>query len=82
MEQPLLQVLLVTDFTVITVRFKTMISQSVSNELAAVLAPPQLKLCPYDEEKPAIWSCLIKDQFAALGIKSKKVQNGMLLLIC
>jgi hypothetical protein len=55
-----------------------MISQSVSNELAAVL----LKLSPYDEEKPAIWSCLIKDQFAAVGIKSKKVQYGMLLLIC
>jgi hypothetical protein len=27
-------------------------------------------LCPYDEEEPAIWFCLIQGQFAAAGIRS------------
>ncbi len=29
----------------------------------------QVKLCPYDEEDPAIWFRLIEAQFAAAGVK-------------
>jgi hypothetical protein len=35
-------------------------------------ATAQVKLCPYVEEKPHIWSRLIESQFAAAGIKSQK----------
>jgi hypothetical protein len=34
----------------------------------------QVKLCPYDEEEPAIWFCLIEMQFAAESIRSQKLQ--------
>jgi hypothetical protein len=34
----------------------------------------QVKLCPYDEEEPHIWFCLIEAQFAAAGIKSQKLK--------
>ncbi len=34
----------------------------------------QVKLCPYDEEEPHIWSCLIEAQFAVAGIKSQKLK--------
>jgi hypothetical protein len=37
-------------------------------------ATAQVKLCPYDEEEPHIWFCLIKAQFAAVGIKSQKLK--------
>jgi hypothetical protein len=37
-------------------------------------ATTQIKLCPYDEEEPAIWFCLIKAQFAAAGIKTQKLK--------
>jgi hypothetical protein len=47
-------------------------AKMVSPEHAKALAPSQLKLCPYDEEEPAIWFCLIEAQFAVVGIKSKK----------
>jgi hypothetical protein len=33
-----------------------------------------VKLCPYDEEEPHIWFCLIEAQFAAVGIKSQKLK--------
>jgi hypothetical protein len=36
-------------------------------------ATTQVKLCPYDEEEPHIWFCLIKAQFAAAGIRSQKL---------
>ncbi len=35
----------------------------------------QVKLCPYDEEEPAIWFCLIETQFAAAGIKLQKLRD-------
>jgi hypothetical protein len=34
-----------------------------------VAAMAQVTLCPYDEEEPAIWFCLIEAQFALAGIK-------------
>jgi hypothetical protein len=37
-------------------------------------ATTQVKLCPYDEEEPAIWFCLIEAQFAVSGIKSQKIK--------
>ncbi len=43
-----------------------------STVTAAAIA--QVKLCPYDEEEPHIWFCLIEAQFAAAGIKSQKLK--------
>jgi hypothetical protein len=40
----------------------------------AAAATTQVKLCPYDEEEPHIWFCLIEAQFAAAGIKSQKLK--------
>jgi hypothetical protein len=37
-------------------------------------ATSQVKLCPYDEEEPHIWFCLIEAQFAAAGIKSQNLK--------
>jgi hypothetical protein len=37
----------------------------------AAAATTQAKLCPYKEEEPAIWFCLIEAQFALAGIKSQ-----------
>jgi hypothetical protein len=34
-------------------------------------AMTKVRLCPYNEEEPAIWCCLIEAQFAAAGIKSQ-----------
>ncbi len=39
----------------------------------AATATSQVKLCPYDEEKPHIWFRLIEAQLAAAGIKSQKL---------
>jgi hypothetical protein len=33
-----------------------------------------VKLCPYDEEEPQIWFCLIEAQFAAAGIRSQRLK--------
>jgi hypothetical protein len=41
-------------------------------QLAATMTP--VKLCPYDEEEPAIWFGLIEAQFATVGIKSQKLK--------
>jgi hypothetical protein len=41
---------------------------------AAVAATAQVKLYPYDEEEPHIWFRLIEAQFAAAGIRSKKLK--------
>jgi hypothetical protein len=38
----------------------------------AAAATAQVKFCPYAEEEPHIWFCLIEAQFAAAGIKSQK----------
>jgi hypothetical protein len=40
----------------------------------AAAATTQVKLCPYDEEKPHIWFRHIEAQFAAAGIRSQKTQ--------
>ncbi len=40
----------------------------------AAAATSQVKLCPYDEEEPHIWFCLIEAQFTAAGIKSQKLK--------
>jgi hypothetical protein len=37
-------------------------------------ATSQVKLCPYDEEEPHNWFCLIEAQFAAAGIRSQKLK--------
>jgi hypothetical protein len=47
-------------------------------QLAAAMT--QIKLCPYDEEEPAIWFCLIKAQFAMVGIKSQKLRYANILV--
>jgi hypothetical protein len=48
-------------------------SHSDNAQTIAATATSQVKLCPYDEEEPTIWFCLIKVQFAA-GIKSQKLR--------
>ncbi len=40
----------------------------------AAAATTQVKLCPYDEEETHIWFCLIEAQYAAAGIRSKKLK--------
>jgi hypothetical protein len=40
----------------------------------AAATTSQVKLCPYDEEEPHIWFCLIEAQFAVAGIKAKKLK--------
>jgi hypothetical protein len=45
-----------------------------NGQTVAAAATSQVKLCPYDEEEPAIWFCLIKAQFTAAGIKSQKLR--------
>ncbi len=49
-------------------------AQQVSQDLAAAAAPSEVKLCPYDEEEPAIWFRLIEAQFAAAGIRTQKLK--------
>jgi hypothetical protein len=45
-------------------------SHSDYAQTIAAAATSQVKLCPYDEEEPAIWFRLIEAQFAMAGIKS------------
>jgi hypothetical protein len=52
-------------------------AQQVSQGLAVPLTPFQVKLCPYDEEEPAIWFYLIEAQFAAAGIDLKRLIMAM-----
>jgi hypothetical protein len=40
----------------------------------AMAATTQVKLCPYDEEEPAIWFHLIEAQFAKADIKMQKLK--------
>jgi hypothetical protein len=40
----------------------------------AAAATAQVKLCPYDEQEPHVWFCLIKAQFAATEIRSQKLK--------
>jgi hypothetical protein len=48
-------------------------AQQVNQDLAAVVTPSQVKLCPCNEEEPAIWYRLIKAQFAT-GIQTQKLK--------
>ncbi len=46
-----------------------------NGQTVVVAASTQVKLCPYDEEEPAIWFCLIEAaQFAVAGIKLQKLE--------
>jgi hypothetical protein len=45
-------------------------SETDNDQTVMAAASTQVKLCPYDEEEPAIWFRLIEAQFAAAGIKS------------
>jgi hypothetical protein len=40
----------------------------------AMAAMTQVKLCPYDEEEPAIWFHFIEAQFAKTDIKMQKLK--------
>jgi hypothetical protein len=44
----------------------------------AAAATTQVKHCPYDEEKPYIWFCLIEAQFVAAEIRSQNLSMPML----
>jgi hypothetical protein len=43
-------------------------SHSYNAQTVAAAATSQVKLCPYDGEKPPIWFRLIEAQFIAAGI--------------
>jgi hypothetical protein len=43
----------------------------------AEAATSQVKLCPYNEEKPHIWFRLIEAQFTAAGIRTQKLTMPM-----
>jgi hypothetical protein len=45
----------------------------------AAEATSQVKLCPYNEEEPAVWFRLIEVQFTAAGIKSQKLRYANVL---
>jgi hypothetical protein len=47
-------------------------SPTMAQEVGKLItATTKVKLCPYNEEEPAIWFRLIEAQFAAAGIKSQ-----------
>jgi hypothetical protein len=54
-------------------------SHSDNVQTISAAATSQVKLCPYDEEEPAIWFRLIEVQFAAAGIKSQKLRYANVL---
>jgi hypothetical protein len=54
------------------------LSQEVG-QLAAAMT--QVKLCPYDEEEPAIWFRRIDAQYATVSIR-KSLNTPMLLPTC
>jgi hypothetical protein len=47
-------------------------SVEVDHSVAAATTT-QIKLCPYDEEGPAVWFRLIEAQLAKASIKSQKL---------
>ncbi len=49
-------------------------SDTDNGQTVTAAASTQVKLCPYDEEEPAVWFHLIEAQFAAAGIKSQKLR--------
>jgi hypothetical protein len=54
-------------------------SQNNLTHPVAAAATTQVKLCPYNEEEPRIWFCLIEAQFAAAGIRSQKLKYASAL---
>ncbi len=50
------------------------LSHSDNAQTVVVAATSQVKLCPYDEEEPAIWFRLIEAQFDVAGIKLQKLR--------
>jgi hypothetical protein len=54
--------------------FPQNMSETDNGQTIAVAASTQVKLCPYDEEEPAIWFRLIEAQFAAAGTKSQMLR--------
>ncbi len=54
--------------------FSQNMSKTDNDPTVAVAVSTQVKLCPYNEEEPAIWFRLIKAQFATAGIKSQKLR--------
>jgi hypothetical protein len=54
-------------------------SETDNGQTIAAAASTQVYLCPYDEEEPAIWFCLIEAQFTVVGIKLQKLKyaNGL-----
>jgi hypothetical protein len=46
-------------------------SHSDNAQIVAVAVTSQIKLCPYDEEEPAMWFHLFEEHLAAAGIKSQ-----------
>jgi hypothetical protein len=54
-------------------------SHSDNGQTVAAAATSQVKLCPYNEEEPAIWFHLTEVQFATGGIKSKKLRYAKAL---
>jgi hypothetical protein len=48
----------------------------------AAAATAQVKLCPYNEEEPHIWFCLIEAQFALAGKNHKSSNMPMSLPPC
>jgi hypothetical protein len=60
--------------------FSQNMSHSDNTQTVAVAAISQITLCPYDEEEPAFWFCLIEAQFAVAGIKSQKLRYAYALI--
>ncbi len=49
-------------------------SETDNGQTILAAAATQVKLCPYDEEEPTIWFCLIEAQLADAGIKLQKLR--------
>jgi hypothetical protein len=54
--------------------FPQNMSETDNGQTVTAAAATQVKLCPHNEEEPAIWFRLIEAQFAAAGIKSQKLR--------
>jgi hypothetical protein len=49
-------------------------SHSDNAQTVATAGTSQVKLCPYNEEEPAIWFRLIEAQFTMAGIKPQNLR--------
>jgi hypothetical protein len=50
-----------------TFYFPENMPETDTGQIIAAAASTQVKLCPYNEEEPAIWFRLIEEQFTAAG---------------